>query len=212
MNEGTIAILSQWSLLCLAWMGSMDAQLQELGIAPKRMLAVICSFLLCTFVSWKLYFAPIEVSLSGTVLPLIYSACLYARLHQPRRRLYLVGACATAVLLFWLRWLFFSDPILLFWDERVIVPAVGILSILAISRHGGAQLFQVMFSLPLADALYSLFEWKLSGSCRFGDDFAQDLLWSTISLWSIASVVRFTAMRFVKWRKAASPHSDQRRW
>lgn len=213
MNEGTLAILSQWTLLCLVWMGSMDAQLQEWGISPKRVLAAICSFLICTFVSWKLYFAPIEVSLSGTLLPLLASAWLYARLPRMRRRLYVLGACATAVLLFWLRWLFFTDPVLLFWDERVIVPAVGVLSITAMSRHGLAQLFQAMVSLPLADALYSLFIWRLSGSCQLGSEYAQDLLWSAVSLWTVVQVVRLVCMRILQWRKkTVSSHSNERKW
>lgn len=211
MNEGTIALLIQWSLLCLVWMGSMDAQLQEIGLQRKPVLAFIGSFLIGTFVSWKLYVAPVEVSLSGMLLPFAASVCLYTRLQQ-RRRLYLLGACATAILLFWLRWLFFTDPILLLWDEQLILPAAAILSILAMSRHLGAQLFQVMVSLPLADALYSLFMWKQSGTCRLGDDFSQDLLWSTVSLGTVASVVRFALMRIGKGRKAASAPSNQRRW
>lgn len=212
MNEGTIAILSQWSLLCLVWMGSMDAQLQEIGIAPKRMLAVICAFLICTFVSWKVYFAPVEISLSGALLPLLASGWLYYRLPHVRRRLYFLGACATAMLLFWLRWLFFTDPVLLFWEEGMIVPTAGFLSILAMSRNGVAQLFQVMFALPLADALHSLFFWKLSGSCVFGNEYAQDLLWSTISLWGLVSVIRFAVVRILKWRKTLSSDPNERKW
>ncbi|MFD2371792.1 hypothetical protein ACFSO0_17860 [Brevibacillus sp. GCM10020057] len=210
MNDGTIALLIQWSLLCLVWMGSMDAQLQEMGLRRKPVLAFICAFLLSTFVSWKLYFAPVEVSLSGMLLPFIASVCLYARLPV-LCRLYLVGACATAILLFWLRWLFFIDPVLLFWDERVILPTAAILSIFVMSRHGGAQLFQVMVSLPLADLLYSLFMWKLSGTCRLGDDFSQDLLWSTVSLWTVASIVRLAVIRITKGRKTESASSNQKR-
>lgn len=71
MNEGTIALLIQWSLLCLVWMGSFDAQLREMNMERRRVLAVLCAFLICSFVSWKLFFAPIQVSLSGTLLPLL---------------------------------------------------------------------------------------------------------------------------------------------
>lgn len=213
MNEGTIALLSQWSLLCLVWMGSIDAQLLEMRISPKRVLAVICSFLICTFVSWKLYFAPIEVSLSGTLLPLLTGAWLYyARMQQLRRRLHVLGACATAILLFWLQWLFFTDPILMFWDERIIIPVAAILSILAMSRQSVAQLFQVIVSLTLADVLYSLFVWKLSGTCQLGGEYAQDMLWSTVSLWYLVSVTRLAVLRIVKWRKTVSSHSQQKRW
>lgn len=212
MNEGTIAMLSQWSLLCLVWMGSMDAQLREMGVSPRRMLAVICSFLICTFVSWKVYFAPIEISLSGTLLPLLASAWLYSRLPRVRRRLNILGACATAVLLFWLQWLFFTDPVLLIWDERVIVPTAGLLSVLAMSRNSVAQLFQILLALPMADALHSLFFWKLSGSCVFGNDYSQDLLWSSISLWCLASFVRFAVLRILKWRKTVSSDPNERKW
>lgn len=211
MNEGTIALLSQWCLLCLVWMGSMDPLLSEMKVSPRRLLAVLCAFLLCSFVSWKVYFAPIEVSLSGAMLPFLASAWLYARLPQVPRRLYVLGACATAVLLFWLRWLFFNDPILLFWDERVILPVTGILSILAMTRHRVAQLFQVMVALPLADVLYSLYFRRLSGTCLLGSEYAQDLLWSTISLWGIVTITRLAALRILKWKKTASPDSNPKR-
>ncbi|MGG1659628.1 YphA family membrane protein [Brevibacillus sp. NRS-1366] len=208
MNEGTIAILFQWSLLCLVWMGSFDSQLREWRMSRRRMLAVIAAFLVCSFVSWKFYFAPIQVSLSGTILPLLGSVALYTRLGKERRRIHLVGAMATAVLLVWLRWIFFKDPILLFWEERVIIPAVGVVATLIMSRQSRAQLFQLLFALTLADILHSLYFWKLSGSCMFGTDYAQDLLWSGISFMCVIRLIWSMIRRVLGWREPESSHSD----
>ncbi|WJQ84029.1 YphA family membrane protein [Brevibacillus brevis] len=208
MNEGTVAILIQWSLLCLVWMGSFDLQLRTMKMERRRVLAVISAFLICTFVSWEIYFAPIQVSLSGTILPLIASIVLYTKLMSKIRRLYLLSALATALLLFWLRWLFFTDPILLFWDERIIVPAVGVSTILLMSRTHLGQLFQLTLSLPLADAIHSLYFWKLSGSCQWGSEYAQDLLWSSLSLWALVSIVWSAIRRILGRTETESSHSD----
>ncbi|ATF12994.1 hypothetical protein HPY28_03090 [Brevibacillus sp. HB1.2] len=208
MNEGTVAILIQWSLLCLVWMGSFDLQLQNMKMERRRVLAVISAFLICTFVNWEIYFAPIQVSLSGTILPLIASIVLYTKLMSKIRRLYLLSALATALLLFWLRWLFFTDPILLFWDERIIVPAVGVSTIFLMSRTNLGQLFQLTLAMPLADAIHSLYFWKLSGSCQWGSEYAQDLLWSGISLWALVSIVWSAIRRILGRTETESSHSD----
>ncbi|WP_432776952.1 hypothetical protein AAFJ72_09960 [Brevibacillus gelatini] len=208
MNEGTIAILIQWSLLCLVWMGSFDSQLREMGMERRRVLAVLCLFLISSFVSWKLFFAPIQVSLSGTLLPLFASVILYARLPKAGRRLYVLWAMGIAVMLFWLRWLFFTDPILLIWDERVIVPGIGVVVALATSRQMAVRLFVLMLALPMADALYTLHFWQDSGVCSLGADYAQDLLWSGISLLGLVSML-WTAIRRLFGRREAEPsHSD----
>ncbi|MCG5249992.1 YphA family membrane protein [Brevibacillus agri] len=208
MNEGTIAILIQWSLLCLVWMGSFDSQLREMGMERRRVLAVLCAFLICSFVSWTLFFAPIQVSLSGTLLPFFASAIFYARLPKAGRRLYVLGATGVAVMVFWLRWLFFSDPILLIWDERVIVPGISVAIALATSRLMAVRLFLLMLALPLADALYALYFWRASGACSLGTDYAQDLLWSGISLLGLISML-WTAIRRLFGRREAEPsHSD----
>lgn len=208
MNEGTVAILIQWSLLCLVWMGSFDLQLQNMKMERRRVLAVISAFLICTFVNWEIYFAPIQVSLSGTILPLIASIVLYTKLMSKIRRLYLLSALATALLLFWLRWLFFTDPILLFWDERIIVPAVGVSTIFLMSRTNLGQLFQLTLAMPLADVIHSLYFWKLSGSCQWGSEYAQDLLWSGISLWALVSIVWSAIRRILGRTETESSHSD----
>ncbi|ELK41686.1 hypothetical protein D478_12821 [Brevibacillus agri BAB-2500] len=208
MNEGTIAILIQWSLLCLVWMGSFDSQLREMGMERRRVLAVLCAFLICSFVSWTLFFAPIQASLSGTLLPFFASAIFYARLPKAGRRLYVLGATGVAVMVFWLRWLFFSDPILLIWDERVIVPGISVAITLATSRLMAVRLFLLMLALPLADALYALYFWRASGACSLGTDYAQDLLWSGISLLGLISML-WTAIRRLFGRREAEPsHSD----
>ncbi|MFS0555521.1 hypothetical protein [Brevibacillus sp. 179-C9.3 HS] len=208
MNEGTVAILIQWSLLCFVWMGSFDLPLRNMRLERKQVLAVISAFLISSFVSWEMYFAPIQVSLSGTILPLIASIVLYTKLMPKIRRLYLLSALATAVLLFWLRWLFFTDPILLFWDEKVIVPTVCVSVILLMSRTSLGQLFQLMITLPLADAIHSLFFWRLSGSCYLGTEYAQDLMWSGISLWVLVSIVWFAIRRILGRKETESSHSD----
>lgn len=208
MNEGTIAVLIQWSMLCFVWMGSFDSQLRDMKMERKRVLAAITVFLVCSFVSWEIYFAPIQVSLSGTILPLIASAVLYIKLMPGIRRLYLLSAMATAILLFWLRWLFFTDPILLIWDERVLVPAVGVITIFLMSRTARGQLFQLMLAMPLADAIHSLFFWKASGSCHLGTEFAQDLMWSGVSLWALVSFTWSLIRKMIGRKESESSHSD----
>lgn len=208
MNEGTIAMLFQWSLLCLVWMGSYDTLLRELRIQRRRLLAVLAAFLVCSFVSWKLYFAPVQVSLSGTILPFFASIVLYTRLRKERRRLHLLGAMATAVLLVWLRWLFFTDPILLFWDERMIVPMLAVAATLAMSRQSAAQLFQLLFTLTFADVLHAFYFSKLSGSCVLGSDYAQDLLWTGVFVLSLILMIWSAIRRFSRNKEPESSHSD----
>lgn len=111
-------------------------------------------------------------------------------------------------MVFWLRWLFFSDPILLIWDERVIVPGISVAIALATSRLMAVRLFLLMLALPLADALYALYFWRASGACSLGTDYAQDLLWSGISLLGLISML-WTAIRRLFGRREAEPsHSD----
>ncbi|GEB32698.1 MULTISPECIES: YphA family membrane protein [Brevibacillus] len=208
MNEGTIALLIQWSLLCLVWMGSFDAQLREMNMERRRVLAVLCAFLICSFVSWKLFFAPIQVSLSGTLLPLFASVVLYTRLPKATRRLYVVGALGISVMVFWLRWLFFTDPILLFWDERVIVPGISVAVAFSISKLNAARLFALMLALPMADALHTLYFWQASGTCSLGTDYAQDLLWSGISLLGLVSLLWSAIRRLFGRRETEPSHSD----
>ncbi|WP_289136122.1 hypothetical protein [uncultured Brevibacillus sp.] len=208
MNEGTIAMLYQWSLLCLVWMGSYDTLLRELRIQRRRLLAVLAVFLVCSFVSWKLYFAPVQVSLSGTILPFFASIVLYTRLRKEKRRLHLLGAMATAVLLVWLRWLFFTDPILLFWDERMIVSMLAVAATLVMSRQSVAQLFQLLFALTFADVLHAFYFLKLSGSCELGSDYAQDLLWTGVFVLSLILMIWSAIRRFSRNKEPESSHSD----
>jgi len=208
MNEGTIAMLFQWSLLCLVWMGSYDTLLRELRIQRRRLLAVLAAFLVCSFVSWKLYFAPVQVSLSGTILPFFASIVLYTRLRKERRRLHLLGAMATAVLLVWLRWLFFTDPILLFWDERMIVPMLAVAATLAMSRQRAAQLFQLLFALTFADVLHAVYFSKLSGTCVLGSDYEQDLLWTGVFVLSLILMIWSAIRLFSRNKEPESSHSD----
>lgn len=211
MNEGTVAILIQWCLICLVWMGSFDLLLRELNLSRRRMLAILVAFLVCSFVSWTLAFAPVEISLSGTIMPLLFSGWLYVQIPAQRRRFHLFAAIVMAWILFWLRWIFFSDPILLFWDERIILPTVAIVAAVIINRRGVSQLFCLLLSIVLADAIYGLYFGKMSGTCQLGSEFAQDLIWSSLSFWFCFRVVWLWICRWIGWSHAEPSKSDARR-
>jgi hypothetical protein len=211
MNEGTLAILIQWCFLCLVWMGSFDRPLKRWGLTRAGTLAVLAAFLVCTFVSWQLAFLPLQVSLSGTILPLLCGGWLYGRLAEDKRRLHLLAGAAVGMTLFWLRWLFFTDPVLQVWDEAVLLPAAAVLAVFAIARSGLARLYLLAVSLPAADVLYGLYVWRLSGTCMIGGGYAQDLLWSAASLWSLTGSALAAARRLFGYRETESSHSDTHR-
>jgi hypothetical protein len=211
MNEGTLAILIQWCLLCLVWMGSLDLLLRELKVSRKHVLAVLTVFLLSSFVVWPLSFAPVEISLTGTILPLILCGWLYRRLPHTRRRFHLLATVMIAWLLFWLRWAFFTDPIMLFWDEGVIIPVVALITVMIGNRQGMPQLFSLLFSVVLSDAIHALYFTRLSGTCVLGDGFAQDLIWSSFSLWCVLRVIWLWICRMSGRNNTEPSNSDARR-
>ncbi|WP_456151385.1 YphA family membrane protein [Brevibacillus ruminantium] len=186
MNEGTLTVLIQWCFLCLIWMGVYDRVLDRWGIRRAEALAVVTVFLICAFVSWKIAFLPsVRVHISGMILPFLCAGWLYAKQRQSRKRFMVILGGCLGVALFWFRWLLFTDPVLAIWDESWMLPVVAFLAVLTISRSGLTQLFLLLYSLTLGEVLYALFEWRFSGSCLIGGEYAQDLLWSTLSLWSL---------------------------
>jgi hypothetical protein len=211
MNEGTLAILIQWCFLCLVWMGSFDRPLKRWGVSRAGTLAVLAAFLACSFVSWQITFLPVQVSLSGAILPLLCGGWLYGRLAKEKRRLYLLAGAAAGLALFWLRWLFFTDPVLQVWDEAVLLPTAAVLAVFAIARRGLARLYLLAVSLPGADVLYALYVWKLSGTCEIGGGYAQDLLWSAVSLWSLTGSTLAAVRRLFGYRETETSHSDTHR-
>ena len=208
MNEGTLAMLIQWCMLCLVWMGSFDRLLRETGVSRKYLLAVITVFLVCSFASWKLSFAPVHISLAGTLLPLVSCGWLYTFLPPKKRRFHLLASIAMAWLLFWLRWVFFSDPVLLFSDERVLLPAAAVIMVLSVNRSTLQQLFSLLFSLEIAEVIHGFYFWKWSGSCVLGGEYAQDLLWSGLSLWSLLRLVWIAVKRMAGNRTEPSNPED----
>lgn len=208
MNEGTLAMLIQWCMLCLVWMGSFDRLLRETGVSRKYLLAVITVFLVCSFASWKLSFAPVHISLAGTLLPLVSCGWLYTFLPPKKRRFLLLASIAMAWLLFWLRWVFFSDPVLLFSDERVLLPAAAVIMVLIVNRSTLQQLFSLLFSLEIAEVIHGFYFWKWSGACVLGGEYAQDLLWSGLSLWSLLRLVWIAVKRMAGNRTEPSNPED----
>jgi hypothetical protein len=187
MNDGIVAMIIQWCLLCFIWMGSLDLPLRKSGLSRSHGLAVLAGFLLSSFVSWRLFFLPLEISISGAVLPLLSAGWMYARLAIERRRYLLLSACFIAFLLFALRKMIFFDPVLLIADELLLLPALTVATVIALTRSVTLQLFILLVSLPLSDVFYMLSFFQQVGHCRIGSGYAQDLLWSSIALW--ASVI-----------------------
>lgn len=188
MNDGTLAILIQWYFLCLIWMGVCDGVFHRWGIKRAGALAVVTLFLVCTFVSWQLSFFPaIRVSVSGAILPFLCAGWLYSNQQHGRKRIYVIIGGCIGIALFWFRWLLFTDPVLAVWDVRWMVPVCAVFAALTVSRSSLTQMFLLLLSLPLSDLLYSLYEWKLTGSCQIGNEYAHDLLWSAISLWGVCA-------------------------
>lgn len=189
MNEGTITLLVQWCFLCLIWMGSFDGPLSGLGFTRSNALTLITVFLLCSFVSWRLYFLPIELTISGALLPSLLAGWLYTRLEKGRRRLYLISALLSGTLLCMFRILLFKDPVLLVLDERLLIPIGALVGLFALTRNVKQQLFFLLFVFLLADIMFTCSFLKKADRLVIGGDYAQDLLWSTLSLWSIGVFV-----------------------
>jgi hypothetical protein len=183
MNEGTLSMIIQWCFLCLIWMGSLDRPLFQAGIKRVSALTVLTLFLVCSFVSWKLYFLPVQVSISGALLPGLVAGWLYTGMSRGRRRLLLLAGLLTAVLLALFRMVLFRDPVLLVLDEPTLVAGVMLAALFTLTREIRQQLFLLFFVLPLADLLQVI---SFLPQMEFGDiggEYAQDMLWASIALW-----------------------------
>lgn len=210
MNEGTLAVLIQWCFLCLVWMGLYDRELTRWGMSRPSALAVVAAFLVCSFVSWKLSFLPsVQVYISGFLLPFLCAGWLYSRIPGRRKRLYLVIGGCMGTLLFWFRWLLFTDPILAFWDVRWMLPACAFFAALTVSRSALIQLFLLLFALPISDLLYTVYEWRLAGFGQIGNEYAQDLLWSALSLSAVCAAVLTLIRRLFRLKDPEASRTDQ---
>ncbi|MFY0543037.1 YphA family membrane protein [Brevibacillus sp. H7] len=188
MNEGTLSLIIQWCLLCLIWMGSLDRPLTKVGLTRASLLAALTLSLVSSFVSWKLYFLPVQVSMSGAILPILSAGWLYVRFPRERRRLLLLAALLTAVLLTLFRMVLFKDPVLLVLDETTLIAIVTLVALFALTRDMRQQLFLLFLVLPLTDGLYMLQFLPQMERSEIGSEYAQDMLWSTFFLWGLALV------------------------
>jgi hypothetical protein len=211
MNEGTLSLLIQWCLLCLLWMGSFDRPLLEMGTSRSVALSAMGLVLVCSFVNWSLYFLPVQVSISGWLLPVLYAGWLYGRLAGRRRRLVLIAAVVTGFLLFCLRLLFFYDPVLLVMDETVMIPLTALCALLALSRDATQQLFLLFVAFPLSDTLFSLRFLPEMERCEFGGEYARDLLWSTVSLWCLQRAALELVKKGMAWLQTEKSKTNTRR-
>lgn len=218
MNDGIVTMLIQWCLLCLIWMGNFDRALQRLGFTRRNALAALTVFFICTFVSWRLVFLPVQVNLSGALLPLLFAGWLYANLPQERRRYLVVIAFFLAFLFAFLRKLTVSDPVLLIADEVILFPLAAVTTIVTVSRNPVVQLFMIMVSLPVADALFATSFLHRADLAQLGSDYAQDLLWCTLALWGTvlvlwhwlkSGILALGGALFPQWTGKSKTHSDR---
>ncbi len=187
MNDGTFAMILQWTLLVCVWMGLFDRELERIGLTRTSGLVVLTGFLVCSFADWKLYFLPVNVNLSGGILPFFLAGWMWMKLPS-RGREYIIAACAlTACVLLFIRKLLFWDPILMIFDEKLLVPVSSLLLTCFITRRLEQQWFLLLVSVPLADLLYVLS--NLSVISRYSADdviggaWAQDSFWMSVALW-----------------------------
>ncbi|GAA4709196.1 hypothetical protein [Brevibacillus fulvus] len=199
MNDGVLSLVIQWCLLCLVWMGSLDQPLRRISLSRKQMLAIVTAILLCSMVSWRLYFLPISVNISGALLPLLAAGWLYYLLPERRRRYLLVASCFIAMLLYFLRKLLFGDPVLLLLEEVVMVPVAVNAIALVMTRNSLYQLFLVMLAMPLSDAFYTLSFLGRGENPEIGGGYAQDLLWSSLVFWAAAALSWSTVRRMMRF-------------
>jgi hypothetical protein len=189
MNDGIRTLILEWCLLWLLWMGILDRPLRSIDLTRIQALALVSLFLLGSFANWKLSFLPVDVNVSGTILPLLTAAWIWTGLSKNKRGYSMLAAVFTVFALFAVRKLLFWDPVLLLLDETLLLPLflVGLLFLL--SRDWREQLFIVLIGLPLADALYMLSCLPQLEECVIGGGYAQDLLWTTLPLWMTAAAV-----------------------
>lgn len=187
MNDGIIALIVQWCLLCLCWMGFFDKQLRNLGVNRAVGLAMITLFLVATYSNWVVNLPPIQINLGGAVLPMLVAAWVWTSCPTGGKRylLLLSGICTLCV--FSLRTFFFWDPVLLIWDERYLLPLVIVVLALLLVRDWRQQLFLLFVMFVISDALYMGSTFQRWQACTIGNEYAEDLLWSAVPLWMLCA-------------------------
>lgn len=186
MNEGIAAMVVQWCLICLVWMGSFNRLLASLRLTQAVTLAVLAACLLSAFSNWRMFFLPVEVSVSGTMLPLFFSGWLWVSLVRPGQSSYLAAAVITITsVLFLVKRLFIWDPILLFADEMLVFPLLLTLLVFLFARHAEEQVFLLFFSVTLFDFSHALSLWGKVTPFAIGSPFSQDVLWLSVFTWSL---------------------------
>ncbi|UFJ42802.1 hypothetical protein LOK74_10040 [Brevibacillus humidisoli] len=218
MNEGIIALILQWSILCLVWMGALDRTLHHVKLSRRSTLAGLAAFMLCSFADWRLYFLSVEINLSGTVLPLLLAGRVWRSIGRANRAYVLAAAALCLALLFFVRKVLFMDPVLLLIDEWLLVPGLLMLIMLLLTRHQADQLLIMLLAFPLSDALYTLSFLGYATELVIGAPAAQDLLWCSFAMWVcitsvwLASRSRLTTVAFfqVPWfRWRTKPPSER---
>ncbi|WP_240470130.1 hypothetical protein [Brevibacillus laterosporus] len=110
MNDGTIAMIVEWTLLCVVWMGLTDRFLHQMGWKRSTALLILTAFLVTSYSEWRLFLLPVEVNVSGMLLPLLLGGTLWYHLKKKRRKYMITSSILLAFALILLRKLFFLGP------------------------------------------------------------------------------------------------------
>lgn len=187
MKEGIVALILQWSLFCLVWMGALDRVLAQVTLSRRMTLAGLAVFLVFTFADWRLPLMPLAFTLSGAVMPLVLAGVIWPRGGHSSHTYVLAAAGLAMAIVFFLRKLLFWDPVLMIVDERLLVPLLLVTTVLLLTRRLHEQLLILLLALPLADALYILSFSSYGAALVIGGAAAQDLLWAAVALWGCAN-------------------------
>ncbi len=192
MNDGILALIVQWCLLCLVWMGVFDTVLHRIHQPRSKVLAVIACYLLCSFSNWRLYALPLEISLSGSLLPLLTAGWMWSRLVTAKRHHVMALAITLTCLLVFAKKMLFLNPVLLWFEEASLFPVLVVLLLLVFTWNPGQQVFLLFFSLPVADLLYVVGNLGKIPVGVVGDRSIQDALWLSFALWGgVAACIVF---------------------
>jgi len=189
MNDGVLAMIIQWCLLCLCWMGCFDRPLTSIRINRTKALAAMMLVLVCAFSNWQLHFFPLRVNVAGVLLPLLFAACLWSVLPREKRQFALICALFSLFCLYMARVFLLWDPILMVWDEKLLLPAFAVLLFFMLSREWRMQLFWILVVFPLADMLFVATFLPKSTVPAAGGEYAQDLLWVALATWCPAALL-----------------------
>ncbi|MBG9797450.1 hypothetical protein O0555_02405 [Brevibacillus laterosporus] len=184
MNDGTMAMIVEWTLLCVVWMGLTDRFLHHMGWKRSTALMVLTAFLITSYSEWRLFILPVEVNVSGMLLPLLIGGGLWYHLKKKRRKYMMTSAILMAFALILLRKLFFWDPVLLFIDEVMILPVLCVILCFIVTRHATYHWFLLCVAFPISDAFYQASFLSLTERCVIGGEYQQDLFWASFTLLS----------------------------